>query len=367
MKLRLPENIKKYRKEKALTQEKLAEALGVTVGAVSKWENGNNAPDLMVLMELADLFDISVDVLLGYDMASKKIENIVENITSLADEHNYEEAEVLSRDALLRYPNDFSVIFAAAMMYYTKSIEYQDVEAAKVSVELFERAKDNISQNKNPCINDYLIDTFIASNYTLIDETVALEMFKKINFGGVNDTVISLVCLENNDVKQALEYSTSGLINHLANVINSSMFMLFALSRTGKKKDKEAALELADVNIDVMRRFETADTGYFTKLEALFYILKAYINACLGMDKDMKKCVETGKALARKYDEDGMMRDVAKSIKFYYSDKETFNAIDAIGESAVEGIGESFMKLFSKVSGGDKKILKKLSDCWDES
>ena len=38
MKLKLHENIKNYRKEKGLTQEKLAEALGVTVGAVSKWE-----------------------------------------------------------------------------------------------------------------------------------------------------------------------------------------------------------------------------------------------------------------------------------------------------------------------------------------
>lgn len=40
MKLKLHENIKNYRKEKGLTQEKLAEALGVTVGAVSKWGNG---------------------------------------------------------------------------------------------------------------------------------------------------------------------------------------------------------------------------------------------------------------------------------------------------------------------------------------
>lgn len=40
MDLKLHENIKKFRKDKKLTQEKLAEMLGVTVGAVSKWENG---------------------------------------------------------------------------------------------------------------------------------------------------------------------------------------------------------------------------------------------------------------------------------------------------------------------------------------
>ena len=48
------EQIRKYRIEAGLTQEKLAEALGVTVGAVSKWENGNNTPDIVMLGILAE-------------------------------------------------------------------------------------------------------------------------------------------------------------------------------------------------------------------------------------------------------------------------------------------------------------------------
>ena len=51
MKLNLSENIKKYRKEMNLTQEGLAEAFGVTVGAVSKWESGSTVPDIMTMME----------------------------------------------------------------------------------------------------------------------------------------------------------------------------------------------------------------------------------------------------------------------------------------------------------------------------
>ena len=71
MKLTLYENIKKLRKNKGMTQEELAEFLGVTVGAVSKWENGNNTPDIVMLTILADFFDVSVDVLLGYEISSK--------------------------------------------------------------------------------------------------------------------------------------------------------------------------------------------------------------------------------------------------------------------------------------------------------
>ena len=71
MQLSIGENIKKYRKEMDLTQEELAEAFGVTIGAVSKWESGSTVPDILALVELADFFSISMDVLLGYSVSSK--------------------------------------------------------------------------------------------------------------------------------------------------------------------------------------------------------------------------------------------------------------------------------------------------------
>ena len=54
MKLKLAENIRKYRKERALTQEQLAEVLGVTTGAVYKWESRLSVPELDLIMQMAD-------------------------------------------------------------------------------------------------------------------------------------------------------------------------------------------------------------------------------------------------------------------------------------------------------------------------
>lgn len=59
MKSRLAENIKTFRKERKMTQEQLAEAMGVTVGAVYKWESQQSNPDLNLIIELADLFEVS--------------------------------------------------------------------------------------------------------------------------------------------------------------------------------------------------------------------------------------------------------------------------------------------------------------------
>lgn len=67
MKLSISKNISRLRKANSMTQEQLAEALGITFAAVSKWERGVATPDLNFIAEMADLFGVSVDVLIGYE------------------------------------------------------------------------------------------------------------------------------------------------------------------------------------------------------------------------------------------------------------------------------------------------------------
>ncbi len=61
MKHTLSENIGRLRREWGMTQEQLAEAMGVSFAAVSKWERGVSAPELGTMLELADLFEVSLD------------------------------------------------------------------------------------------------------------------------------------------------------------------------------------------------------------------------------------------------------------------------------------------------------------------
>ena len=61
----LGKRIMQYRKRNGLTQDKLAEALGVTPQAVSKWENDQSCPDINTLPKLAEIFGITTDELLG--------------------------------------------------------------------------------------------------------------------------------------------------------------------------------------------------------------------------------------------------------------------------------------------------------------
>lgn len=65
--LNLANNITRLRHEHKITQEELADFLGVTKASVSKWENAQSTPDLMLLLGLASFFDVTVDRLLGYE------------------------------------------------------------------------------------------------------------------------------------------------------------------------------------------------------------------------------------------------------------------------------------------------------------
>ena len=69
---RIGQFIKKIRQDNKLTQKELADKLGVTYQAVSKWENGKNVPDIAILKEMSKMFNINIDEILDGEKKSKK-------------------------------------------------------------------------------------------------------------------------------------------------------------------------------------------------------------------------------------------------------------------------------------------------------
>ena len=86
MRLTIGENIRKLRREKDMTQERLAELLGVTYQSVSRWENGTAYPDMELLPPLAQLFGVSVDALLGMPEEEKlaRSKKMISDLKSLS-------------------------------------------------------------------------------------------------------------------------------------------------------------------------------------------------------------------------------------------------------------------------------------------
>ena len=93
--IKIHEQIAFLRKQKGLTQEQLASALGVTNQSVSKWESGQCCPDIQLLPAIAELFEVSVDELLGCN-SGKGLGDICLNLkdyfTSLPEKEAFENA-----------------------------------------------------------------------------------------------------------------------------------------------------------------------------------------------------------------------------------------------------------------------------------
>lgn len=99
--------IRKYRKIKNMTQEEMAERLGVTAPAVNKWENENSFPDIMLLAPIARLLGISLDTLLSFqeDLTMEEIDGIIREADLKMKEESYDEVFRWAKKKLEQYPN----------------------------------------------------------------------------------------------------------------------------------------------------------------------------------------------------------------------------------------------------------------------
>ena len=103
------QKIKQLRLENNLTQEELAEQLGVSFQSVSRWENSTTYPDITMLPIIANMFDVTIDYLLDMDSYKKKdeIDKILKQVDILFNEGKTKEREVILENALKKYPNNF--------------------------------------------------------------------------------------------------------------------------------------------------------------------------------------------------------------------------------------------------------------------
>ena len=119
--MKLGEKIKTLRKQKNISQEVLAQYLGVTFQAVSKWENGTTMPDVATIPAIASFFGVSTDELFDFNLY--ETEKQVEAICLEAYEYRFTDparSEKILRDGLQRFPgNDIILNNLLYTMDYT--------------------------------------------------------------------------------------------------------------------------------------------------------------------------------------------------------------------------------------------------------
>ena len=115
MNIYLSENIKRLRKEKDITQETLADFLGISFQSVSKWERGEALPDITIVPAIANYFGVTIDELMGNDKIInedkiKKYLDEYDRLYFLDSEQSVKEKNALAKEAYKNYPYDWRII-----------------------------------------------------------------------------------------------------------------------------------------------------------------------------------------------------------------------------------------------------------------
>ncbi len=125
MQIKIGEKIRELRRRDGRKQEDLANALGVTSQAISRWEANGGYPDLEMIPAIANYFNTSIDELFGYDDArEKRIDEIVCQLTDMIHENNGENVNIdacilLARTALTEFPANEKILLCLAWSLYT--------------------------------------------------------------------------------------------------------------------------------------------------------------------------------------------------------------------------------------------------------
>lgn len=182
MKLNLGNNIKKYRKGKDMTQESLAEYLGVSPQAVSRWENGTTYPDMELIVAMANLFDVPLDDLFGRNRSEKENDITAYNQKSIEYMNQGDVQSNLSiwREAVQKYPGDFgclsSLAYALLHTIYASGDNNSKYANAVECIAICERIlRDSTDNNARTSAIQILVMLYSYKDFDFADEQKALN------------------------------------------------------------------------------------------------------------------------------------------------------------------------------------------------
>lgn len=247
--------IRENRKNKNMTQEEMANRLGVTAPAVNKWENGNSMPDIMLLAPIARLLDITLDTLLSFSEAltDEEIKAFIEEADERLTNEPYEEAFIWAKSLLETYPNCEPLILQMAAVLDARRIIKKIPDCEEYDAYIYE-CYHRILQSEDENMRRRAADT-------LFGFYVRKEQYEKA------EEVLSYLSEQNPERKrkQAQLYSETGRVQEAYKTYEELLFSGYQMMSAVfhglymlalREKDMKKAYVLTDKQMHLARLFE---------------------------------------------------------------------------------------------------------------
>lgn len=211
------------RKAKGITQEQLADYIGVSKASVSKWESGLSFPDILLLPELATYFNISVDELLGYSpqLTKEDIKKIYNKLSYEFAVKTFDEVVNQCKELIKKYYSCFPFLLSMIQLLLNYSILEKDSEIRKEILEqcimLSKRIKDesdSISDIKNANTMEALAEMTIGNN----EKVIQLLDNKLLPYSG-DDVILINAYQIKGEIFKANEVNQILLFNKVINIL----------------------------------------------------------------------------------------------------------------------------------------------------
>lgn len=263
--------IQESRRIKGLTQEQLAEAVGVSKPAVSKWENGYAYPDITLLPPIARLLDTTIDGLLEFKekLTDKDIEEILLICSNKFTSNDYKNAYEDCEKYLKEYPNDLGLKLQMASLYFTHllliSVEEDQNSLMNRVIALTKEASlcEDIEISKSALLS-------LTSYYIMLqDNDSALETAKKLPSESTDaKLLIATIYYNKGEIEKSKKMYQEMLIKNLG---NCGMNLLSLARIAEKNKEFDKSIKLLEVLINLHKLFDLPSDGmgaYITLAEA---------------------------------------------------------------------------------------------------
>ena len=244
--MKINQIIREKRKELSMTQEQIAEYLGVSAPAVNKWEKGSTYPDITLLPALARLLKIDLNTLMSFneDLSDVEIENFVNELDNTVQHKGYEYAFNAAMDKIHEYPTCDMLIYYA-IFYLEGALILYNVSDTEKYQKVFEQFYKRLADSKTQEIRDTAVSMLISYARNNGDFSKAEELINMLPFSSIDkEKQMAILYRYQKKYEDAQKIWEKRILKSVTNIQTALINML---ERSLEEKEHQEAEYFADL------------------------------------------------------------------------------------------------------------------------